>query len=87
MRGHVFVCVLSYLLGRTLELQLENAGHPLSVERATEALEPVRVVRNELGGRVMHCVLRSSLPGVASCPYQEPHLHAESHEVGAGSSV
>lgn len=31
VRGHVFVCMLSYLLGRMLELQLEAAGHPLSV--------------------------------------------------------
>lgn len=62
VRGHVFVCMLSYLLGRSLELQLEAAGHPLSIERAMEALEPVRVVRNELNGRVMHCVVQRRPP-------------------------
>jgi len=62
VRGHVFVCMLSYLLARTLELQLEAAGHPLSVERAMEALEPVRVVRNELDGRIMHCVVQRRPP-------------------------
>lgn len=42
VRGHVFVCLLSYLLDRMLELRLEDAGHPLSVRRAMEALESVK---------------------------------------------
>jgi transposase len=62
VRGHVFVCMLSYLLGRMLELRLEDAGHPLSVTRAMEALEPVRVVRNELDGRLLHCVVQRRPP-------------------------
>jgi transposase len=62
VRGHVFVCMLAYLLARTLELQLEAAGHPLSVERAMEALLPVRVVRNKLDDDVIHCVVQHRPP-------------------------
>ncbi len=62
VRGHVFVCMLSYLLGRMLELKLADAGHPLSVKAAMEALEPVRVVRNELDGHLLHCVVQRRPP-------------------------
>ena len=58
VRAHVFVCMLSYLLGRMLELRLEDAGHPLSIRAAMAALEPVRVVRNQLDDRIINCVVQ-----------------------------
>ena len=62
VRAHVFVCMLSYLLGRMLELRLEDAGHPLSIKAAMAALEPVRVVRNQLDGRTIDCVVQRRSP-------------------------
>ena len=62
VRGHVFVCMLAYLLARLLELRLEAAGRPLSARAAMEALEPVRVARNRLDGRIIDCVVQCRPP-------------------------
>ena len=58
VRGHVFVCMLAYLLQRILELQLEAADHPQSAQVALEKLEPIRVVRNKLGDDIIDCVVQ-----------------------------
>jgi transposase len=63
VRGHVFVCVLAYLLERVLELRLEEAGLPQSARAALEKLEPIRVVRNQLGNQTLTCVVQRRPPG------------------------
>ena len=63
VRGHVFVCVLAYLLERLLELRLQDAGLPQSATTALETLAPIRVVRNQLGDQTLTCVVQRRPPG------------------------
>jgi hypothetical protein len=53
VRGHVFVAVLAYLLLRSLELQLAQAGCPLSGRRALDALGEIHAVEIRLGPKQM----------------------------------
>jgi hypothetical protein len=49
--GHVFVCVLAYLLGRLYEQALARAGLPLSAQDALARLAPITVATLEAGGQ------------------------------------
>ena len=49
VRGHVFVCVLAYLLERVLEQKLQGKLS-MSAHSALEALEPVHAVTYDLRG-------------------------------------
>ncbi len=50
VRGHVFVCVLAYLLERVLEQQLQGKLS-MSASSALEVLEPVHAVTHDLRGQ------------------------------------
>ncbi len=66
VRGHVFVCMLAYLLERTLELRLEAAGCSQSAAMALGKLEPIRVVRNQLGDDMIDCVVQRRPAGAGA---------------------
>lgn len=63
VKGHIFVCLLAYLLERLLELRLEAAGHPESARSALEKLEPIRVVHTQVDGQTLACVVQRRPPG------------------------
>ena len=54
VRAHVFICVLSYLLERVLEISLEDAGIQMTARRALEELESIRMVESEIDGHLLH---------------------------------
>jgi len=60
VRAHVFVAALAFLLDRALEKKLRAAGSSLSSPAAWQALETVRCVTVEVGGRTKLCVTRGS---------------------------
>jgi transposase len=60
VRAHVFVAALAFLLDRALEKKLRGAGSSLSSPAAWQALETVRCVEVEVGGRTKLCVTRGS---------------------------
>ena len=54
VRTHVFICVLSYLLERVLELSLNEAGLEMTARRALDELESIRMVESEIDGHLLH---------------------------------
>jgi len=50
VRGHVFVCVLAYLLETVLEQKLQKAGLPLNARKALHLLKPIHLVQAVLQG-------------------------------------
>ncbi|GAG07864.1 unnamed protein product, partial [marine sediment metagenome] len=52
VRGHIFVCLLAYLLERMLELRLQAADQPHSARAALELLEPIRIVRTQVADQL-----------------------------------
>ena len=54
VRAHVFICVLSYLLERVLELSLKDAGVEMTARRALDELESVLMVESEIDGHLLH---------------------------------
>jgi len=61
VKGHVFICVLSYLLQRVLEKYISKPHQPrISAERILEALSPVKVIENELNGVTIGTVVESN---------------------------
>jgi transposase len=54
VRAHVFICVLSYLLERVLELKLKHAGIEMTARRALQELESVQMVESEIDGHLLH---------------------------------
>jgi transposase len=58
VRGHIFVCLLAYLLERLLELRLEAAQAPQSARAALDQLEPIRAVTNQLDDRTLTCIVQ-----------------------------
>ena len=58
VRGHIFVCLLAYLLERLLELRLEAAQAPQSARAALDKLEPIRAVTNQLDDRTLTCIVQ-----------------------------
>lgn len=53
VRGHVFICVLAYLIGKLLEKRLRENNMPLTAEQASTVLSPIKLVVNELLGQSM----------------------------------
>jgi len=54
VRAHVFICVLSYLLERVLELTLKDAGVEMTARRALQELESVQMVESQIDGHLLH---------------------------------
>lgn len=50
VRGHVFICVLAYLLETMLEQKLHASGSPLSAQKALCMLKPIHLVRAVFNG-------------------------------------
>lgn len=50
VRGHVFICVLAYLLEKALERRLHSGGLSITAKRALETLAPVHLVTYEIMG-------------------------------------
>lgn len=48
IRGHVFVCVLAYLLEKTMDVMLREHGLDLGTKKALELVEDVKVTINRL---------------------------------------
>jgi transposase len=63
VRGHVFVCLLAYLLERLLELRLEAAGCPQTARTALEKLAPIQLVRTQVGDQRFDCITLRRPPG------------------------
>jgi len=51
VRGHVFICVLAYLIEKLIEKSLRENAIDLTAKAALEDLSPIKVVVNELMGR------------------------------------
>jgi transposase len=51
VRGHVFVCVLAYLIEKLLEKVLRENNMPMTTEKALTVLSPIKLVVNELMGQ------------------------------------
>jgi transposase len=54
VRAHVFICVLSYLLERVLELNLKHAGIEMTARRALQELQSIQMVESEIDGHLLH---------------------------------
>jgi len=54
VRAHVFICVLSYLLERVLELTLKHAGIEMTARRALQELQSIQMVTSEIDGHLLH---------------------------------
>ena len=51
VRGHVFICVLAYLIEKLLEKTLRENNMPMTAEKALMMLSPIKLVVNELMGQ------------------------------------
>ena len=51
MKGHIFVCFLTYLLEKLMEKRLEDHGLFLGAPKALQKLIPIDVVVSELTGQ------------------------------------
>ena len=56
VRGHILVCVLAYLLERSLSHQLRAAGLELSARAALEQVTQIHAVENHFGERTLWTV-------------------------------
>jgi len=45
VRGHVFICVLAYLIEKFIEKKLKQSQLTLSTQKALQKLKPIRMVR------------------------------------------
>lgn len=60
VKGHVFICVLAYLLARTLEKYVSRPNQPvITAARILDQLSSVKVVENELNGITIGTVIES----------------------------
>lgn len=59
VQGHVFICVIAYLLEQLLDQALEAKGSNLSATTTLEKLSPIKIVNNTLMG---HTIRRVSVP-------------------------
>jgi len=69
VRGHVFICVLAYLLETMLEQKLRASGSSLSPKKALALLKPIHLVRAVFQGKLV--AKRTNLT-----PEQEAIYHA-----------
>lgn len=56
VHGHIFVCLLAYLLERMLELKLQAAGLTHTAKAALELIDPIRIVRTHVDDRLLCCI-------------------------------
>ena len=54
IKGHFVVCFLAFLLARTLELRLQNAGIKASPEKIREAINSMNFAKVEIDGRAYY---------------------------------
>ena len=60
VKAHVYVCVLAYLLEKSLEHRLKAAGVQLSAQKALDILSAVHLVDNKLGDIPVRTITRPS---------------------------
>jgi transposase len=60
VKGHVMICVLSYLIEKLLERSFKQARLSFSARQALEHLDTLRLVENKLNGRHLLCVTTPS---------------------------
>lgn len=61
VKGHVFICVLAYLLQRVLERSFSrNSESKITAKRLLDALSEVKVVENELNGHLVGTIVSST---------------------------
>ena len=71
MQGHIFACVLAYLLEKALGEQLQRAGVNMSARRALDQLSTLHLVESRLGDTSLRTVNRPA-----------PHVQAVLNAVG-----
>jgi len=54
IKGHFVVCFLAFLLGRTLEFKLKNAGITASPEKIREALNAMCFTKVDIDGNTFY---------------------------------
>ncbi|MDN5365648.1 MAG: hypothetical protein PWP44_851, partial [Thermacetogenium sp.] len=54
IKGHFVVCFLAFLLARTLELRLQNAGIKASPEKIREAINSMNFAKVEIDGKAYY---------------------------------
>ena len=59
VRAHVFICILSYLLEKTLEKKMRQAHLQITAREALDRLDDIRLAKNEVAGRVFLCPVES----------------------------
>ena len=69
VRGHVFICVLAYLIEQFMEKKLTQAHVPLSAHKALSILKPIRMVRYTIMNKTLQ--KRTNIS-----PEQEKIFHA-----------
>jgi transposase len=57
VKGHVFICVIAYLLEQLIEQALDTKGMQLSTSTALEKMFPMKVVTNELMGQTIRKIV------------------------------
>ena len=60
VKGHVIVCVLSYLIEKLLEKSLKGANINLTAREALDRLDTLRLVENKITGQRLLCVTTPS---------------------------
>lgn len=61
VKGHVFICVLAYLLQRVLERSFSRSSEPrITARRLLNALSEVKVIENELNGHLVGTIVDST---------------------------
>ncbi|MBU1895471.1 IS1634 family transposase [Patescibacteria group bacterium] len=61
VKGHIFICVLSYLLQRVLEKYFYQADEPkITARRILAMLADIKVVENELNGHLIGTITEST---------------------------
>lgn len=58
VRGHVFICVLAYLLEKVIEKKLKGSQNPLSPQKALQMLVPIHLVNCTIMGKPLHRVTK-----------------------------
>ena len=60
VKGHVFICVLAYLLEKLLEKRLQQAGLSITNQKALQKLKPVHMVTYDLMGKSVSKITKIS---------------------------
>lgn len=60
VKGHVFICVLAYLMEKLLEKKLRSSGLNYSAQKALQMLQSIRMVKYEVAGIPMNKITKFS---------------------------